>query len=88
MFFLWQNYDIMIVSEIYQDTLDFIAKGPNSEQIVHYKPSEKIQERARFLIQKEKEGKISLDEKQELEQILFFDHIMRLIKARAKQYIS
>ena len=65
-----------------------MATGPKPEQIISFKPPEKMQERVRELIFREKEGIITVEEKQELDHILFFDHIMRLIKARARQYVS
>jgi len=78
----------MIALEYYQDAVELMATGPKPEQIVSFKPPEKMQERVRELIFKEKEGAITAEEKQELEHIIFFDHIMRLIKARARQYVS
>ncbi|MFN0175661.1 MAG: hypothetical protein ACKVU0_13500 [Saprospiraceae bacterium] len=78
----------MVSLEYYQDAVELMATGPRPEQIVSFKPSEKLQERARELVFKEKEGEISTEEKIELNQILFFDHIMRLIKARARHYLS
>ncbi len=78
----------MVALEIYRDTVEFMAAGPKPEQIISFKPPQKLQERVRELILKEKETTITVEEKQELEQILFFDHIMRLIKARAQHYVS
>ncbi len=78
----------MVALEIYQDTVEFMATGPKPEQIVSFKPSDKMQERVRELVFREKEGVITLEEKRELDEILFFDHIMRLIKARARHYVS
>jgi len=78
----------MVALEIYRDTVEFMATGPRPEQIISFRPSQRIQERVRELILKEKEKTITGDERQELEQILFFDHIMRLIKARAQHYVS
>ncbi len=79
---------IMVALEYYEDAVELMATGPKPEQIVSFKPSEKLQERARELIFKEKEGSIIPEEQHELDQILFFDHIMRLIKARARHYLS
>ncbi|MFN0037585.1 MAG: hypothetical protein ACKVUS_21185 [Saprospiraceae bacterium] len=78
----------MVALEYYQDAVELMATGPKPEQIVSFKPSEKLQERVRALVYKEKEGFLTLEEKIELDQILFFDHIMRLIKARARHYLS
>ena len=78
----------MVSLEYYQDAVELMDTGPRPEQIVSFKPSEKLQERARELVLKKKEGDISIEEKIELDQILFFDHSMRLIKARARHYLS
>jgi hypothetical protein len=52
----------MVAFEIYQDTVEFMATGPKPEQIVSFKPSDKIQERVRELVFKEKEGVITSEE--------------------------
>lgn len=46
----------MVSLEYYQDAVELMATGPRPEQIVSFKPSEKLQERARELVFKEKEG--------------------------------
>lgn len=78
----------MVAFEIYQDAVELIATGPRPEQIISLKPSPKMEKRVRELIFREKEGIITPDEKKELNEILFFDHLMRLIKARARHYIA
>ena len=78
----------MVSLEYYQDAVELMATGPKPEQIVSFKPSEKMKERVRALVFKEKEGQITEEEKIELDQILFFDHIIRMIKARAKHYLA
>ncbi len=52
----------MVSLEYYQDAVELMATGPRPEQIVSFKPSEKLQERARELVFKEKEGDISIQE--------------------------
>lgn len=78
----------MVSLEYYQDAVDMIATGPKPEELISFKPSAKMQLRVRELLDKEKADTITPEEKKELDNFLFFDHIMRLIKSRALTHIA
>ncbi|MEB3281300.1 MAG: hypothetical protein VKK42_20490 [Lyngbya sp.] len=71
-----------------EELIDFIASGATPEQIISFQASEQVKERVRNLIEREKTTGLSRDEKSELEQFLQLEHLMRLIKARAYQYVE
>ncbi|MEA5497000.1 hypothetical protein VB834_19335 [Limnoraphis robusta Tam1] len=71
-----------------EELIDFIASGATPQQIVSFQASEPIKERVRDLIEREKTTGLSTEEKSELNQFLQLEHLMRLIKARAYQYIE
>lgn len=56
--------------------------------IISFQASQPIKERVADLIEREKTTGLSIEEKSELEQFLQLEHLMRLIKARAYQYLD
>ncbi len=65
----------------------FLANGPTPEQIVAYHPSLEASERAYALIAAERAGSITEDERAELDQLVYLEHMMRLIKAEANHIL-
>ena len=72
----------------YFEIIDFIAAGTTPESIVRFEPSEEAQERIEDLIAREKEGRLSPEEKTELDHFMELEHILRMAKARARQILS
>jgi len=76
------------MTRAYEEIIDFIAAGTTPESLVNFQPSEGVKERVAELIFQEKTGNLSDDEKTELDHYLTLEHLLRLAKARAHQYIS
>jgi hypothetical protein len=56
-------------SAIFLDEVaEFLASGPSPQQLVNYRPSERVQERARQLLAKQQGGALSAEEERELDQ--------------------
>ena len=72
-------------SKAYDHIIDFIVGGMNPIEIINYRPPVTTSERLEFLVNKEKEGLISTEEKSELDHYLMIEHIMRLAKAKARK---
>jgi len=77
----------MALSKAYEEVIDFIASGSNPSSVVAFRPSDATRERVAELLSKERAGVLTAEEGSELEHYLQLEHIMRLAKARAKQYI-
>lgn len=77
----------MVTTPIYNEFIDFLAGGFSPQQIVDYKPSEKLQKEAFKLIQKEKQGNLTQEEQFQLTHFLQLEHIIRMAKARARKYL-
>lgn len=75
------------MTRAYEEIIDFIAAGMTPESLLDFQPSEVVKERVEDLIFREKTGNLSTDEKTELEHYLMLEHLLRLAKARASQYI-
>jgi len=78
----------MSTMRAYEEIIDFIAAGTSPDRIVSYQPSQTAKDRVADLIFREKTEGISPDEKSELDHYLQLEHIMRLAKARAHQYVA
>ena len=77
----------MALSKAYEEVVDFIASGSNPSSVVAFRPSDATRERVAELLSQERAGALTAEEGSELEHYLQLEHIMRLAKARAKQYI-
>jgi len=69
----------------YDEIIELFANGSSPERIVSFKPSKESQERVRVLLEKNKEGKLTPEEDAELDDFGLIEHLMRLVKARARQ---
>jgi hypothetical protein len=78
----------MIYSNAYDEIIDFIATGTSPEEVIAFRPSEKMQAQVSSLINKEKNGSLTEAEKMELDKHSFIEHLMRSAKARAYQLLA
>ncbi|MBW2617197.1 MAG: hypothetical protein JRD02_13615 [Deltaproteobacteria bacterium] len=72
----------------YEEVVDFIAAGTSPGSIIAFSPSTTVKERVAYLIDREKTTGLSPDEKSELDHYAQLEHLMRLAKARARQYMG
>ena len=72
----------------YLEIIDFIASGTTPQAVADYRPSPEAQKRVADLIEREKEGGLSVEEKSELDHFMDLEHILRMAKARAKQILA
>jgi len=68
-----------------EEIIDALALAPH---ILDFKPSEGARVRVWDLISREKEGVLTEEEKQELDHYAVVEHIMRLVKARARKRLK
>lgn len=72
----------------YEEIIDFLAAGITSQSLVQFQVSESVKERVADLIFREKNEGISPDEKSELDHYLVIEHLLRLAKIRAYDFIQ
>lgn len=70
-------------SHVYDDFLDFIFEKATPEEILAYEASPKAQERAIELLERGSAGELTPEEVEELNQMLYIDRIVSVMKARA-----
>ena len=76
------------MSPAYIEIIDFIAAGTTPEAVAHFQPSPEAQQRVANLIAREKGGRLSSEEKAELDHFLQLEHILRMAKARARHILA
>jgi hypothetical protein len=69
----------------YKEIVAFIANRPTPEQVVAFQPSERVKARVADLVHQEKHSSLTNEETAELDYYLRLEHLMRLIKAHARQ---
>ena len=72
----------MLATKAFDEVANFIATV-SPEKVIAFRPTRAIQERLEYLIFKEKTDRLTAKEKQELENYLSLEHLMRMAKARA-----
>ena len=77
-----------MASPAYIEIIDFIAGGTTPEAVADFRPSAETQKRAAQLVELEKEGRLSPEERTELDHYIELEHILRMAKARARQILS
>ncbi len=77
-----------IVSPVYQELVDYLAQNATPEQILAFKVSVAMQKRADELIERNSEGELTSEEANELQQMLQFDRMVSLLKARAARTLQ
>ena len=73
--------------KVYEEIVDFIASGTTPQKVIAFRPSEESQQRVTELLSREKDGELSSAEKSELDHYLQIEHLMRLAKARARDFL-
>ena len=71
----------------YSEVVEFLANGATPAEILQFKPSPEAEARVRELLEKNREGTLTDAETAELDQYGHIEHLMRLVKARARQYL-
>ena len=72
----------------YDEVVDFIAGGVSPSDVADFEASSETKGRAAELIHREKTVGLSADEESELDHCMAAEHLMRLAKARARQYVG
>lgn len=78
----------MAVTKAYEEVIDFIAAGRSPAEIVAFRPSEEAQSRVYDLMAREKSDGLTADETAELDRYAQLEHLMRLVKARARTFLA
>ena len=63
---------------------DFLGSGPSLTDIAAYRLPDDLQQRSHTLLEKNQAGTLSDDEHSEMEEFRQIDHLLTLVKAKAR----
>ena len=75
-----------VAVKAYDEIVDLFARGASSTKVRTFRPSRSARQRARYLLQRNKTGGMTPEERAELERLGELEHLMQLVKARAQLY--
>ena len=77
-----------MLSDAYDEIVDLFARGSSPREIVKFRPSRAAQQRARYLLDHNRAGELTEDEAAELERWGQLEHLVQLVKARARLHVE
>ena len=70
---------------LFSEILDFLASTPTPENIIAFRPSDRLEQRLSFLLEQNGEDALTAEERRELDEFLRMNHFMNILKIRARQ---
>jgi hypothetical protein len=71
-----------------EELYDFLTSQPTPEQIVAMRPSQRAQERMRYLLDANEKGSLTAEETAELDSYMRLEHFVRMLKIHARQKLT
>jgi hypothetical protein len=78
----------MIATQMIDSLVDLLTSSPKPTDVLAFKLPPDLQARAALLLERNREGMLSPQEKEELGQFIFVEHIFRVAKARARTQVA
>ncbi|MEH2328921.1 hypothetical protein [Nostoc sp.] len=75
-------------AKVYDEIIEFIAAGTTPQSVIDFKLSDAAKDRLEDLVYRAKTEGLTGSDQRELDHFLTLEHIMRLAKAKAHQYIN
>ena len=75
---------LMPAETLLDEITDFILSRPTEEEIINFRPSDRLNERLHELLDKNSHDAITSEERTELDHFLEIDHIFTMLKAKAR----
>ena len=79
---------MVVAQRSYDEIIDLFARGTTSSEVLAFRPSSETQERVRYLLSRNQNDELTAEEGAELERLGEIEHLMQLVKARAKLYVE
>jgi hypothetical protein len=76
--------DMPTTEKAYDEIVELFARGTSPAEVLRFHPSLAAEQRARYLLEHNKTGELTEDEAAELEQLGHLEHLVQLVKARAR----
>jgi hypothetical protein len=73
---------------LFNQILDFLSSTPTPEAILAFRPSSQLQARASELLEKNRAGNLSDEDRTELDEFQRLNHFMSMLKIRASEKVG
>jgi hypothetical protein len=73
-------------NEVYRHVLEFLATNPSPQEILDFRITPAMQERASDLLEKNRSDQLTPAESAELDEYVYINDLVSLLKARALQH--
>jgi len=73
---------------VIEEILMFLCSAPTPEQIIAFKPSDTSEDRLSKLLSLNRQGTLSASDRAELDQYLWVNHLMNMLKIRVRQKMA
>ena len=80
--------DYIPSTTIQDEVLEFLLSSPTPQQIIAFHASDTAQARLRYLLDNNRNGTLTDDERAELEEASQINHFVTLLKAKAHQTLA
>lgn len=77
-----------VYRQLFEEVLDFLASTPTPQQIIDFAPSSALQDRARDLLDANRDGTLTPEQRAELDEFARLNHFMSMLKARARAKLA
>jgi hypothetical protein len=78
----------MVTTLLANSMIDFLLTSAKPKDVLDFKLPAPLQERASILLERNREGLLTEEEREELSQFVFLEHIFRVAKSRARMQLA
>lgn len=71
-------------AQLVDEVVEFLASTPTPQQVIAFTPSDALQNRASYLLEVNRAGTLTSEERAELDEFGRLNHFMSMLKARAR----
>ncbi len=80
--------DYALSASTQEEVLTFLLSAPTPQQIIDFHASAAAQERVRYLLDANRQGTLSAEERAELDEAIQINHFIMLLKAKAHETLQ
>jgi hypothetical protein len=73
---------------LFAEIIDFLASTPTPGDIVAFKPSDRLEQRLTYLLDRNRQEAMTDDERAELDEFLRMNHFFNTLKIRAREKLA
>ena len=73
---------------LFSEIIDFLAPTPTPEDIIAFKPSDRLEQRLSDLLERNRQDALTAEGRAELDEFLRMNHFMNMLKIRAREKLA